>query len=893
MNRVVILTLDGDLDRGIRVTLAWGTTDKSAEGKIMSRLAPNPEIYQLYTDWQKGYRNLEYFYRNPRLTPKGLYISSMKSCEQLVDELSNNINQWLNSRSDGFDQIRNQLTTELSRHRDIRVLIQTDNPQLQRLPWHLWDVWENNHDSVEFSLIPLEYQPTPETKLRNRVRLLAILGNSDGIDIETDHNNWQQVSSLDSSSCFLVEPTREELDHKLWEKEGWDILFFAGHSSSECNDESGRIYINQEDSLIIDDLIPALKEAIKNGLKLAIFNSCDGLGLANALARLQMPQAIIMKEPVPDEVAQTFLRFFLEEFSQGKSLHKAVKVARKRLHYLENRLDKKLPYATWLPVIYHHPKAQPWRWPVSGSLVTLLIKLALGTVALLSIYGIYKIATEPNKLGDKISSGEEILDTTSARRFKHRGVKFMAKCQTPWRDNLAIFSQKTWQRWERCWWTKSNYKKAGNLFLKSWQEEDKDPETLIYLNNALLEATKSDYYTIAVAVPIVRNKNGSVKHRELAQKILRGIGHAQTEVNLELFQDNDKLPNNFTEKLLGKDVINGKSIKGKGLKVLIADDANITSEAIQRAKALVKERDILGVVGHYASDMTMETVDIYNSNKLVLISSGSTTEELTEHPRNFFFRTVPTAKIAAQYLVDYLVENGHQKAAVFYNPRSPFTHSFWQEFKQQFTNQGGELVDIKHYDISKPNFNPKQAIEEIGKTQDTAIVLNPDGQVTNAVTNAIDMIKENNGRNVMVGSSGIARSKTLALKQPDLFENLVVSVSWHHLNSANPQVNQDAQTLWGKSFNSLTAWSALAYDATRVLITAIEKQKNPTRLGMQKTLKSPDFSADGVTGKIEFEPANGNRKNPSQILVHVVPCPNQESGLEFVPLEYSSCDQKH
>ncbi|NEQ86694.1 MAG: ABC transporter substrate-binding protein, partial [Moorea sp. SIO2I5] len=256
------------------------------------------------------------------------------------------------------------------------------------------------------------------------------------------------------------------------------------------------------------------------------------------------------------------------------------------------------------------------------------------------------------------------------------------------------------------------------------------------------------------------------------------------------------------------------------------------------------------------------------------------------------FRTVHTTKIEAQSLVDYLVKNAHQKAAGFYNPRSPFTHSFWQEFKQQFTKQGGVLVDIKHDDISKPNFNAKQAIEEIRQNQDTAIVLIPDGQVTNALTNAIDMIKENNGSNLIVGSWGIARQKKLPLGKPDLFEKVVVSVPWHHLNSANPEVNQNAQTLWGKSFTDFTAWSALSYDATRGLITGIEKQKHPTRMGMQKTLRSPDFSADGVTGKIEFEPANGNRKNPSRILVHVVPCPNQEYGLAFLPLEYSSCDYK-
>lgn len=887
MNNVVVLRLIGDLERDIWIIFEWRPQGQLAEGRLTTQLAPNPDIAHLYSSWQQRYRNLEYIYRNPRLKHRKIYRSSKQECDKFADELNKSLNQWLNSNH-GFRRIRDKLAAQLRSNTDTnthtRVMIQTDNPQLQRLPWHLWDCWKD-HDSVEITLSPLEYETITAKPPNDQVRVLAILGNSKGIDIDKDKQHLQQLIGKDSLLEFLVKPTREQLEASLRDALGWHILFFAGHSSSERKRDrmTGRIYINDTDSLTIDELKYALKTAINNGLKLAIFNSCDGLGLGNALAELQIPQVIIMKEPIPDQVAHKFLEFFLTEFTKGKPLEQAVRVARQRLESIQH----KLPYATWLPVIYQHPTAKPWCWPVSESLeetatpieeapsVNRLIKLALATVALVGIYGIYQLAIEPNKLGDNISSGEEILDTTSAQRFKQRGVEFMAACQTPWRDNFAIFSQKTWQRWQKCWWSKTNYQEAVNFFSKSWQEEDKHPETLIYLNNALLEATKSDYYTIAVAVPIVRNKDGSVKNRELAQEILRGIAHAQTEVNLDLFQD--------------KDVINGKSIKGNGLKVIIADDANIPSEAIQRAKALVKERDILGVVGHYASDMTIPTVDIYNRNKLVLISYGSTTEELTEHPRDFFSRTVASAKIEAQSLVDYLVENGYQKAAGFYNPESPFTHSFWQEFKQHFTNQGGELVHIKHDDISKPNFDAKQAIEEIRQTQDTAIVLIPDGQVTDAFTNAIDMIKENNGRNVIVGSWALARPKTLALENPDLFENLVVSVPWHQVNTANPQVNQDAQTLWGKS-NSLTALYALVYDATRGLITAIEKQKNPTRRGMQETLRSDDFSAEGVTGNIEFEPSNGNRKNPSRTLVHVVPCPNQEYGLEFVPLEYSSCD---
>jgi len=902
MNKVVVLRLIGDLKRDIWVTFEWRPQGQLAEGRLTTQLAPNPKISQLYSNWQQRYRNLEYIYRNPRLKHRKIYRSSKQECDKFADELNKSLNQWLNSNH-GFRRIRDQLAAQLRSNTDTnthtRVMIQTDNPQLQRLPWHLWDFWKD-HDSVEITLSPLEYETITANPPKDQVRVLAILGNSEGIDIKKDKQHLQQLIGKDSLLEFLVKPTREQLEASLRDALGWHILFFAGHSSSERKRDrmTGRIYINDTDSLTIDELKHALKTAIKNGLKLAIFNSCDGLGLGNALVELQIPQVILMKEPIPDQVAHKFLEFFLTEFTQRKPLEQSVRVARQRLESIQH----KLPYATWLPVIYQHPTAKPWCWPVSESLeeptppieeaasVNGLIKLALATVALVGIYGIYQLATEPNKLGDKISSGEEILDTTSAPYFKQRGVKLLAKCQEPFRNYLGLWRQETRKKVRNCFWTKAHYKTAVKLLKQSWQQDGADPETLIYLNNALLEATKSDYYTIAVAVPIVRHKDGSVKHRELAQELLRGIAHAQTEVNLDLFQDDDKLP--------GKDVINGKSIKGKGLKVIIADDTNIPSEAIQRAKALVKERNILGVVGHYASDMTIPTVDIYNRNKLVLISSGSTTEELTEHPRDFFLRTVASAKIEAQSLVDYLVKNGHQKAAGFYNPKSPFTHSFWQEFKEQFTNQGGVLVDIKHDDISKPNFDAKQAIEEIRQTQDTAIVLIPDGQVTDAFTNAIDMIKENNGRNVIVGSWGLARPKTLALENPDLFENLVVSVPWHHVNTANPQVTQDAQTLWGKSFtslweksfNSLTFRSALTYDATRGLITAIEKQNNPTRLGMQQTLRSDDFSADGVTGKIEFEPVNGNRKNPSRILVHVVPCPNQDHGLEFVPLEYSSCD---
>ena len=149
--------------------------------------------------------------------------------------------------------------------------------------------------------------------------------------------------------------------------------------------------------------------------------------------------------------------------------------------------------------------------------------------------------------------------------------------------------------------------------------------------------------------------------------------------------------------------------------------------------------------------MTVKTVDIYNDNKLVAISSGSTTEELTRKPRKFFFRTAPTTRIEAESLVNQLILAGEKKAAVFYNPNSPFSVSLWEEFKKQFEALGGTTSISNYYDLSNTNFNAEAAITEVEKAGETGLLLIPDGQVTNSLENAIEMIKANNDRNWVVG----------------------------------------------------------------------------------------------------------------------------------------------
>ena len=75
---------------------------------------------------------------------------------------------------------------------------------------------------------------------------------------------------------------------------------------------------------------------------------------------------IVMRELIPDQIAQEFLKYFLTAFSDGQPFHLAVQIARQRLHGLED----KFPCATWLPIICHNPLEPPMIWKQHRKIIT-------------------------------------------------------------------------------------------------------------------------------------------------------------------------------------------------------------------------------------------------------------------------------------------------------------------------------------------------------------------------------------------------------------------------------------------------------------------------------------------------------------------------------------------
>lgn len=385
-----------------------------------------------------------------------------------------------------------------------------------------------------------------------------------------------------------------------------------------------------------------------------------------------------------------------------------------------------------------------------------------------------------------------------------------------------------------------NFSGAIEKFKSSLQTNRNDPETLIYLNNALA-LSKGDVIKIGVSVPIGGNLN-------VAKEILRGVAQAQEEVDRQ------------------------GGINGKLVLVEIANDNNDPETAKQIATEFVKDASVLAIVGHNSSDASLAAAPIYQQGGIVMISPTSVAKNLPDIGDRIF-RTTPSTRFIADELANYTIKTARKtKIAICADPKSQASASFKEEFAIAMFEHGGTISKIP-CDFSAPTFNaetiPAQAI---GDGVD-ALLLAPSIDKLNP---ALEVARANQGRLTLLGSQAMYVYETLKEGQGDT-KGTVMSVVWHPAVSAKSTFASEAQKLWGGAGSWRTA---TAYDAAKVILTGLNA--GSTRKQLQKAISDPNFSVVGATGTVEFLPS-GDR-NMKGILVKVEPGKVSGTGFDFVPL---------
>jgi uncharacterized protein YjbI with pentapeptide repeats len=352
MNNIIELKFKSIADDLYDVEFSAGIEGKSTEVTLCAKVPVfDPSPYRRY----QGACQRFYHYGNTRIVLEYLGTFSKEDLDESAADLLHKFNSW--AASPQFTEIAQAIA---ARSENLQVTISTECADLRRLPFHRLNLFPANTEAI-FSGI--EAKRLERTRHPDKIRILVILGDKTGIDIDADRRAIEDYCKKDAEVVFLAQPERNKLTAALADPKGWDIIFFSGHSCTE-GDRTGRIFINATDSLTMDELKDVLQPAIEHRVQIAIFNSCDGLGITPVLEKLNIDRLIVMREPIPDLIAQEFLKSFLKAFTGGARFDDAVKAARQQLITFEDRY----PYVSWLPVVIQNRLVSSPTWQSLGKI---------------------------------------------------------------------------------------------------------------------------------------------------------------------------------------------------------------------------------------------------------------------------------------------------------------------------------------------------------------------------------------------------------------------------------------------------------------------------------------------------------------------------------------------
>ncbi len=808
---VVILKIgDGNLDTtGFAFNLqVWcqGQERLNCDGRLPAATA----VRDRFEDWTETANHLGHAYLISLPTVQVTNVDIVDNCRAAAIAFEAAFNQWL-MQGVVVNSLIVPLVQAMPQARGLKFFIQTTDPLLQRLPWQVWQFLSQTYPDAEVILSSAERPKAVRLKLP--VRILAIEGDTSGTTATLDLTPIELIPGM--TITLMKQPSQNALRDHLWH-ESWDILLFMGHSRSQSR--TGEIALNPAETLSLDDLHDALQFSVENGLKLAIFNSCDGVGIASKLADLKIPYTIAMRHRIPDVIAQVFLQTFLIAFAKGRSVHEAVYTARRKLQESQSRF----PCAAWLPVIYQNPAAPEIRYPKPipiGPRWKYFLLSFPGLISAVMLTLLYRsltpriVAQSPNLelqhvqiYADRTSLGGQLLGN------------YNAADRAALQPAITAFNQQ-------------QYTLASQQFQAFLQTHPESPEITIYASNAIIRSGNVPALgRVAASVPIGGNNPGT------AEEMLRGMAQAQEELRQ----------------------------RRQPIEVMIVADSNGTAQDGTKlmpiiAPKIVQDETISAVIGPNASDAARDAADLYDKGKLLMITPTAFFDAFSGMG-NHVYRMLPTKKEFTSPLAQYAKtpDGKVNRVIVCEDDRSADNQAIAEAFKGIL---GRAQVSAPESCILPANAPMTNLTTALKSANANTILIAPHIEHMHDAVRVAQAAKRQGLK--LIGTSTFFADNIL--NDPDMarsLEGMVFYTPW-----SPSKADRAKQNIFAKRWQTHVTWrTATSYDTFRMVAAGLAGEFEPTgktkRRELYNFFKQHQTTTrhNGITGNIQFS-EKGDRLN--------------------------------
>jgi branched-chain amino acid transport system substrate-binding protein len=289
-------------------------------------------------------------------------------------------------------------------------------------------------------------------------------------------------------------------------------------------------------------------------------------------------------------------------------------------------------------------------------------------------------------------------------------------------------------------------------------------------------------------------------------------------------------------------------VLGRPLKLLRVDDQESVDRGRIIAQELGRNPDVVAVIGHLQSYVTVSAAPIYDLSGLLLVSATSTSPELTRKGYGRVFRTTFNDTEVGRQMAQYAVDRGYKRMVIYY-ARNEYGRELANAFEEHAVSRGTQVVNRESYD---PNLsaNPVAAEQTVNTWSswefDAVFIAGQDEQAALLVTE----LRRQGIRVPVLGSDAMATPVFLEKGGPAV-EGTVIASAFHP-DAPDAEVRQFNQAFERRYGGRPDVGAALGYDAVRVLAQAM-REAQTTEPDKVAAAMHRLTGFRGVTGAFSFD----------------------------------------
>jgi branched-chain amino acid transport system substrate-binding protein len=311
--------------------------------------------------------------------------------------------------------------------------------------------------------------------------------------------------------------------------------------------------------------------------------------------------------------------------------------------------------------------------------------------------------------------------------------------------------------------------------------------------------------------------------------------------------------------LMAADEINqAGGIKGRRFDIVIEDDQGKPEMAATVVKKLISRDKVVALIGEVTSGSSLAAAPTAQSSRVPMISPSSTNPGVTQ-VGDYIFRACFIDAFQGEVMAKFAANSlKARKAAIIFDFNSPYSRGLTDYFELSFLKLGGQIVSKQSYAALDRDY--KGQLSTIRSTNpDVIYIPGYYGDITVIARQA----RELGLMQPLLGADGWDAPELWGLGG-DALNGSYIS-DHYSIDDPSPLIQRFVKEYKARYGNlPPDAHAALAYDAMRVLIDAIQRAETTDGPQLRDALAwTKDF--DGVTGVISIN-AERNAVKPAVVL---------------------------